>query len=121
MPDNAKTIVCRHWLLKKCLKGNKCTYKHEYDPDNIPDCENGYNCKRYNCPLNHPSKDVNLFVVFKLVEGVFVLQAGILSSWEKVQEQVLFYLIKFILDISVIVMASSLFSSIFPLKTQRIK
>lgn len=48
--------MCRHWVFNECHKGNECTYKHEWDMENMPDCEYGSHCTRASCPLKHPPK-----------------------------------------------------------------
>mmetsp|Transcript_87009 Transcript_87009/g.153873 ORF Transcript_87009/g.153873 Transcript_87009/m.153873 type:complete len:545 (-) Transcript_87009:48-1682(-) len=30
--------VCRHWLKNLCMKGEKCDYLHQYDPNRMPEC-----------------------------------------------------------------------------------
>jgi len=30
--------VCRHWLRNLCMKGDKCDYLHQYDPNRMPEC-----------------------------------------------------------------------------------
>lgn len=41
--DNASTrgrhsIVCKHWLRNLCMKGDKCDFLHQYDPNRMPEC-----------------------------------------------------------------------------------
>mmetsp|Transcript_33258 Transcript_33258/g.52947 ORF Transcript_33258/g.52947 Transcript_33258/m.52947 type:complete len:585 (-) Transcript_33258:52-1806(-) len=38
---NAKgrhSLVCRHWVKNLCMKGDKCDYLHQYDPNRMPEC-----------------------------------------------------------------------------------
>lgn len=83
--DKIKRVVCRHWVFNECHKGNACTYKHEWDLENMPECEYGDHCTRASCPLKHPpkSEDVNLFVGSDFVERMLILQTRFLSSWKK--------------------------------------
>jgi hypothetical protein len=30
--------VCRHWLRNLCMKGDRCIYLHQYDPNRMPEC-----------------------------------------------------------------------------------
>eukprot|EP00931_Biecheleriopsis_adriatica_P088440 TRINITY_DN62766_c0_g1_i1.p1 TRINITY_DN62766_c0_g1~~TRINITY_DN62766_c0_g1_i1.p1 ORF type:complete len:573 (-),score=96.16 TRINITY_DN62766_c0_g1_i1:56-1774(-) len=30
--------VCKHWLKNLCMKGDKCEYLHQYDPNRMPEC-----------------------------------------------------------------------------------
>mmetsp|Transcript_136451 Transcript_136451/g.272141 ORF Transcript_136451/g.272141 Transcript_136451/m.272141 type:complete len:571 (+) Transcript_136451:121-1833(+) len=32
------SIVCRHWLRALCMKGDKCDFLHQYDPNRMPEC-----------------------------------------------------------------------------------
>lgn len=41
--ENAATrgrhsIVCKHWLKNLCMKGEKCDFLHQYDPNRMPEC-----------------------------------------------------------------------------------
>lgn len=30
--------VCKHWLRNLCMKGDRCDYLHQYDPNKMPEC-----------------------------------------------------------------------------------
>jgi len=32
------SIVCKHWLRNLCMKGDKCDFLHQYDPNRMPEC-----------------------------------------------------------------------------------
>lgn len=32
------SIVCKHWLRNLCMKGEKCDFLHQYDPNRMPEC-----------------------------------------------------------------------------------
>lgn len=32
------SIVCKHWLRNLCMKGDKCDFLHQYDPNKMPEC-----------------------------------------------------------------------------------
>lgn len=32
------SLVCRHWIKNLCMKGDKCDYLHQYDPNKMPEC-----------------------------------------------------------------------------------
>lgn len=32
------SIVCKHWLRHLCMKGDKCDFLHQYDPERMPEC-----------------------------------------------------------------------------------
>eukprot|EP00927_Polykrikos_kofoidii_P035313 TRINITY_DN29905_c0_g1_i1.p1 TRINITY_DN29905_c0_g1~~TRINITY_DN29905_c0_g1_i1.p1 ORF type:complete len:612 (+),score=94.89 TRINITY_DN29905_c0_g1_i1:111-1946(+) len=34
------SIVCKHWLRRMCVKGDKCDFLHRYDPSRMPECVN---------------------------------------------------------------------------------
>jgi len=41
--DNAATrgrhsIVCKHWLRNLCMKGDRCDFLHQFDPNKMPEC-----------------------------------------------------------------------------------
>ena len=48
-----KTVVCRHWLKNACMNGDRCEYLHHYDPDRMPECHNGQECNKPDCPFKH--------------------------------------------------------------------
>tara|TARA_B100000795_G_scaffold231114_1_gene188815 strand:+ start:90 stop:2246 length:2157 start_codon:yes stop_codon:yes gene_type:complete len=48
-----QTIVCRHWLNNLCMNGDRCEYLHQYDADRMPECFNGINCTKNDCPFKH--------------------------------------------------------------------
>ena len=48
-----KTVVCRHWLKNACMNGDRCEYLHHYDKDRMPECHNGQDCNRSDCPFKH--------------------------------------------------------------------
>lgn len=52
----------------------------------MPDCDLGANCNRPDCIFKHPPKlnDVNNGIGCDFLEGMFILQAGILSIWKAV-------------------------------------
>ena len=52
--------------------------------DKMPDCEYGDHCTIPGCPLKHPPKmaDVKLLAGSDIVEGMPILQTGILSVWK---------------------------------------
>jgi len=33
-----RSQVCRHWIKNLCMKGDKCDYLHQLDPDKMPEC-----------------------------------------------------------------------------------
>lgn len=32
------SIVCKHWLRNLCMKGERCDFLHQYDPNRMPEC-----------------------------------------------------------------------------------
>jgi len=52
-----KKIVCRYWLINRCLKGDSCEFLHKYESDKMPECRKGSACADPSCVLQHLSKD----------------------------------------------------------------
>ncbi|KAJ1436868.1 hypothetical protein B484DRAFT_308022, partial [Ochromonadaceae sp. CCMP2298] len=52
-----RTIVCRHWLLGLCYKGEQCSHLHRLDKSKMPPCKHGNLCKIKNCPLKHVAEE----------------------------------------------------------------
>jgi hypothetical protein len=52
-----RKTVCRYWLNNKCRKGDRCEFKHEHDPENMPECRKGPSCPDPSCTLSHVTKD----------------------------------------------------------------
>jgi cleavage and polyadenylation specificity factor subunit 4 len=52
-----RTIVCRHWLLGLCYKGEQCSHLHKLDKSKMPPCKHGNLCKIKNCPLKHIAEE----------------------------------------------------------------
>jgi len=54
------TVVCKHWLRNMCIKGEKCDFLHQYDPDRMPEClqwiRHGV-CKDPGCLFKHVKDD----------------------------------------------------------------
>ena len=48
-----KTVVCRHWLRNACMNGDRCEYMHQHDRDRMPECHNGQDCNKPDCPFKH--------------------------------------------------------------------
>lgn len=50
------STVCRHWLRKLCVRGDKCDYLHQFDPNRMPEClfwlKNG-KCDDPDCTFRH--------------------------------------------------------------------
>lgn len=53
LDQKQRTIVCRHWLLGLCYKGEQCSHLHRLDKSKMPPCKHGDMCKIKNCPLKH--------------------------------------------------------------------
>ena len=83
--DKTKRTVCRHWLKHECQRGDACTYLHAMDLDKMPDCDLGANCNRPDCIFKHPPKlnDVKDVPCCDFLEGVSILQAGVLPIWKE--------------------------------------
>jgi len=32
------SMVCKHWMKNLCMKGDKCDFLHQFDPDRMPEC-----------------------------------------------------------------------------------
>jgi cleavage and polyadenylation specificity factor subunit 4 len=48
--------VCRHWLKNLCMKGDKCDYLHQYDPNRMPECLSWLKtgkCQDPDCTFRH--------------------------------------------------------------------
>jgi len=50
------SIVCKHWLRNLCMKGDKCDFLHQYDPNRMPECIHWLKfgkCSDPNCVYRH--------------------------------------------------------------------
>mmetsp|Transcript_22202 Transcript_22202/g.75399 ORF Transcript_22202/g.75399 Transcript_22202/m.75399 type:complete len:172 (-) Transcript_22202:847-1362(-) len=67
--------VCRYWLRNLCMKGNSCSFLHQYDPDKMPICRffaKYGECKEIDCPYSHASegiKDCNMYKLGFCIHG----------------------------------------------------
>ena len=54
-PRQKQQVVCRHWVLGRCKKGDNCTFLHEHDKSKYPDCYFPYALcpERERCPFKH--------------------------------------------------------------------
>lgn len=57
LDQKQRTIVCRHWLLGLCYKGEQCSHLHRLDKSKMPPCKHGNLCKIKNCPLKHIAEE----------------------------------------------------------------
>mmetsp|Transcript_22201 Transcript_22201/g.75397 ORF Transcript_22201/g.75397 Transcript_22201/m.75397 type:complete len:172 (-) Transcript_22201:950-1465(-) len=75
MRKNYKKTVCRYWLRNLCMKGNSCSFLHQYDPDKMPICRffaKYGECKEIDCPYSHASegiKDCNMYKLGFCIHG----------------------------------------------------
>ena len=52
--DHAKKLkVCKHFLLDRCYRDDKCDYAHEVVPSKMPDCKFYESCTDYFCHFKH--------------------------------------------------------------------
>ena len=57
LDQKQRTIVCRHWLLGLCYKGDLCSHLHRLDKSKMPPCKHGNLCKIKNCLLKHVAEE----------------------------------------------------------------
>jgi hypothetical protein len=52
--DGREPIVCRYFLMGRCMKGSACEWSHKMDQARMDWCKFGLNCtRRPNCPFIH--------------------------------------------------------------------
>ena len=53
--------VCTYWLRGLCMRGDACSFLHQYDKDRMPVCRTFVQtgqCNEPDCPFKHAREDI---------------------------------------------------------------
>lgn len=51
-----------YWIRGGCMKGDACDFLHEDNPDKMPECQHGLNCRNRDCKFLHTGAEESMRV-----------------------------------------------------------